>query len=566
MQLKNLLFYLNVSLALLFYSLNYPAFAQTAMDFDGVDDYISAENASTLIADSPMSLSMWVYPRNEAPVYPNFDGFAGFRDNSSADFYILQLGPKDVEARFRNSSGTTFDIIHDGLEIDKWNHFVLSYDGETLVLFHNGEQVGSIAANGYITSETQTFYMGMLPFSVEQFQLDGQLEDVLLWNKALTEEDAKSMYNNSCSLDIADDAIQLAYLFEEGLPGENNSGIVETIDYKNDYNGTLNNFSLNENASNYVIFFKNNNTAIDVEECTSFTAPSGLYEWTESGTYVDTIQSVSGCDSIITINLTIGLTSEITADACHSYMLPTGEMATSSGTYTVVLMSSEGCDSTINITLTITDNSTGTTSANDCDKYTGPSGNYTWTESGIYTDTIPNSAGCDSIITIDLNIVGLNITITQDGNTLTSNQDGAIYHWLDCNNGMTAISGASSQSYMPGKSGSYAVEILKDGCIKTTECFDFVFTTIEGNQWNDTDLLLNKRIGEGLYEVTWTKKLMASDNINVSVYNIAGRSINASIVHSSDKILIQIPIDSPAGMYFMKIAGHDWKRIFKLLK
>jgi len=37
-----------------------------------------------------------------------------------------------------------------------------------------------------------------------------------------------------------------------------------------------------------------------------------------------------------------------------------------------------------------------------CGNYTSPSGNYTWATSGIYTDTISNYAGCDSIITINL--------------------------------------------------------------------------------------------------------------------------------------------------------------------
>ncbi len=41
-------------------------------------------------------------------------------------------------------------------------------------------------------------------------------------------------------------------------------------------------------------------------------------------------------------------------------------------------------------------------SSTGCNQYTSPSGKYTWTASGTYMDTIPNSAGCDSVITVNL--------------------------------------------------------------------------------------------------------------------------------------------------------------------
>jgi hypothetical protein len=49
-------------------------------------------------------------------------------------------------------------------------------------------------------------------------------------------------------------------------------------------------------------------------------------------------------------------------------------------------------------------NSTSTISPLECFSYTSPSGNYTWSVTGNYQDTIPNIASCDSIITINLTI------------------------------------------------------------------------------------------------------------------------------------------------------------------
>jgi hypothetical protein len=39
-----------------------------------------------------------------------------------------------------------------------------------------------------------------------------------------------------------------------------------------------------------------------------------------------------------------------------------------------------------------------------CNSYTSPSGNHIWINSGNYSDTLPNTAGCDSIITIALTV------------------------------------------------------------------------------------------------------------------------------------------------------------------
>ena len=46
-------------------------------------------------------------------------------------------------------------------------------------------------------------------------------------------------------------------------------------------------------------------TALTVEACNSYTSPSGSYTWTTSGTYMDTLTNIRGCDSLITVHLTV---------------------------------------------------------------------------------------------------------------------------------------------------------------------------------------------------------------------------------------------------------------------
>lgn len=136
--------------------------------------------------------------------------------------------------------------------------------------------------------------------------------------------------------------------------------------------------------------------------CGSYTSPSGN-TYFSSGIFTDTLAAASGCDSIITIDLTVNpiTATSISETACDSYTAPSGAVYTTSGTYDDFLTSSAGCDSTITIALTVNTSSSSSISATGLDVYTAPSG-ATYTSSGIYTDIIPNAAGCDSVITIDL--------------------------------------------------------------------------------------------------------------------------------------------------------------------
>jgi hypothetical protein len=172
------------------------------------------------------------------------------------------------------------------------------------------------------------------------------------------------------------------------------------------YHDTIPNAAGCDSVITFNIINKNTTNAINASACKSYTSPSGKYTWTTSGTYKDTIPNSVACDSIITVNLSINNTLGIINPAvCYSYTSPSGKYIwITSGTHYDTITNSKGCDSLITINLTIKNSSTGTISPSVCNSYTSPSGKYTWTASGTHKDTIANSKGCDSLITIHLTI------------------------------------------------------------------------------------------------------------------------------------------------------------------
>ncbi len=95
--------------------------------------------------------------------------------------------------------------------------------------------------------------------------------------------------------------------------------------------------------------------------------------------------------------------STINPDVCDTYTSPSGLVWTTSGIRNDTITNAAGCDSVITVNLTIRNRSFSTINPDVCDTYTSPSG-LVWTTSGIRNDTITNAAGCDSVITVNLTI------------------------------------------------------------------------------------------------------------------------------------------------------------------
>ena len=139
-----------------------------------------------------------------------------------------------------------------------------------------------------------------------------------------------------------------------------------------------------------------------VTVCNSYTWHGQTY--TVSGDYTDTLAAANGCDSIVTLHLTIRhpASSEISMSECGSYTWH-GRTYTTSGDYTDTLIAANGCDSIVTLHLTIRHPAYSEISVSECNSYTWHG--TTYTVSGDYTDTLAAANGCDSIVTLHLTIL-----------------------------------------------------------------------------------------------------------------------------------------------------------------
>ena len=92
-----------------------------------------------------------------------------------------------------------------------------------------------------------------------------------------------------------------------------------------------------------------------------------------------------------------------------------------------------------------------------------------YNQSGIYFQTLMNSNGCDSILTINAEILNLNAQIFQTDSMLYVNGTPTSIQWINCATGQ-AISGETANSFNPQNSGNYAAVINVGGCVDTSNC------------------------------------------------------------------------------------------------
>ncbi|MCL2132401.1 MAG: T9SS type A sorting domain-containing protein, partial [Lentimicrobiaceae bacterium] len=130
---------------------------------------------------------------------------------------------------------------------------------------------------------------------------------------------------------------------------------------------------------------------------------------TVAGTYFDTLQAVSGCDSIIALELTVSsaITTYIFDTICDgaTYNDANFTNLTVAGTYFDTLQNINGCDSIIELELTVSSAITTYIFDTICDGATYNDANFTnLTVAGTYYDTLQNINGCDSIIELELTV------------------------------------------------------------------------------------------------------------------------------------------------------------------
>lgn len=208
--------------------------------------------------------------------------------------------------------------------------------------------------------------------------------------------------------------------------------------------------------------------------CMGDTFRFGQLKLFKEGAYPIRFNTRNGCDSILVVKIIHYPIQRDTfpVSLCAGDTFRLGRLKFHQpGMYPIALRDRNACDSTLFIQVTSHPRYQLQVSQQACEGRVIRFGKQVLTRAGSYTETFRTQAGCDSVVTLKLNLEPIDTTVKQGGLLLSASIANNIrrYEWLDCAT-QKVVSQVSSPFFLPESNGRYAVRLYTDTCVYTSGC------------------------------------------------------------------------------------------------
>ncbi|MEY4875605.1 MAG: hypothetical protein RL708_754 [Bacteroidota bacterium] len=380
------------------------AMAQTILfqqNFDSIPQLTIPLNWANTLASNPVSLGWYADSTNFSSGYTNASGIQNLViknvDNSTGIYTIASpnistvgfknitvLWASRVSNNFTTSGSTTPNLFYSINNGSSWNNIPYTDNAanSTWALVNSGVQIAlPIAANNKsslkLKWEIQIDTASQGTYRIDDVQVEGLV------------------CTNSSSTTNASTCNGTPFLFN------NNSYTaagLHTVMFKN-YLGC-------DSAANLNLTILQNSTSnIYATTCAGTPYVFNSNSYSTAGNYTTHFTNYVGCDSAVTLHLSIKQNSTSTTNASTCIGVPyifNSNSYSIAGSYTIHLTNHVGCDSAATLNLTIKQSSTSITNASTCSGVPYIFNSNSYSTAGSYTVHLTNYVGCDSATTLNL--------------------------------------------------------------------------------------------------------------------------------------------------------------------
>nr|MBX2872071.1 gliding motility-associated C-terminal domain-containing protein [Saprospiraceae bacterium] len=337
-------------------------------------------------------------------------------------------------------------------------------------------------------------------------------------------------------------------------------------------------------------------TDIDVGICEGETYFFDGNTLSSTGAYEATFSSVAGCDSIVSLTLTVFEEKEtqLTVSLCEGETYSVGDsIYSTSGNYQNILQTIENCDSVVNLDLTIIPFQENDVVAEICAGDSYALGDERYTVAGNYTSTLIGQGGCDSVVNLSLSVNSIpeiNLTgepelCAGESTELTIADTYPLYAWSTGDNtpsldvastGIYTLSVTDDNGCMGTASFSVQVSALSSeiapqtfpngSFISCPEATDGQIEALAFNgippynwQWNTgaADQTL-EGLGPGAYSVTITDNFGCESSSNLTLIAPANFSLSTEILPPlcvDEGGIVDVLVDGETGPYTFRMGN-----------
>jgi len=166
----------------------------SSMNFQEFMGYIEVGDVPALKLTSQITIAVWVRASGD-PV--NWDAIVnkwestGNIDGTGTGYY-LGINPDGLTLRWNVSS----EIVEmtTPFQREQWEHIAVTFDGELLKLYINGELETEAVAEGALLDNNQPFRIGNQSEDTLEGGFTGRIDDLYVYNRALDAEAVMALY------------------------------------------------------------------------------------------------------------------------------------------------------------------------------------------------------------------------------------------------------------------------------------------------------------------------------------------------------------------------------------